>query len=316
MPASSFVKGEFLPYRAITKIHLGAIEDNLLEGEVVLYDGHTMKRGDETHPMNSLRAAIKVGWLTPEEAPEQTYTPQPAGVKVHRADGLSREEVNLSMVHDEEVNVGSIHEVRPDNAPATHVAKRAGEERATTKGAKAENPDEGRVVSRLKTSAKQGPVEIGKDDRRVVKTLDNKTAIEVEKVAVATGDVQEAIEGEDLADILPDAANVGIPDPGVAGEGRGDESTVRAGAVFGKGSSTIGGAEDGEVIAKIVTVDDRLRLIREFIPGFAWDTDVQWAKRAKVAAARYGHIPAVINYILDIETAAVKKEIRRRMTME
>ena len=56
-----YAKGQFQSYRAITKIHLGAISDNLSEGEEIQYDGHVLRRGNDEHSLHSLRAAIKVG---------------------------------------------------------------------------------------------------------------------------------------------------------------------------------------------------------------------------------------------------------------
>jgi len=288
----SYTKGEFQSYRAITKIHLGALSDNLHEGEEIQYDGFVLKRGGDEHAMHTLRAAIKVGWLVPVESPHTKYVPQPAGVKVHRADGLSDDIVDLDTVFDEDVSVGSIDDVRPANAPPTHRADRASETRT--------NPDEGVVVGRFKTSAKQAPVEIGRDDRKVVQELDNKTKVEVEKVAVATGDVEEAIGGDSLVDLLPNAESSGVPEAGVAGEGRGDESEARAQEVAARVSDN--------------PTDDALGRIRQFIPAFEWDLDkTQWAKRAKIAVEKYGDIPPVLDYIMSVETDTVKRHIQKRL---
>ncbi len=278
----TYQKGTFASFRAITKIHLGAISDNLHEGEVVEYDGYTMKRGGDETAMHTLRAAVKVGWLVPVAAPETKYVPQPAGVVIHRADGLSDEELEIATVKEEDVNVGTLSEVRPKSAPATHRASDAA----------VKNDGDGVVVSRIKTSAKQAPVEIGKDDRKVVQQLDNKTSIDVEKVAVATGDVEEAIGGHDLTELLPDAASTGVPDAGVYEETEHDADS-RAVSVTEK--------------------DTGLTLIRQFIPDFEWDTDLQWAKRVKIACEKYAHVPPVIEYIKSVETPTVVKHINKRL---
>jgi len=277
-----YVKGEFQTFRTITKIHLGALSDNLHEGEEVEFDGFTMRRGGETHPLHSLRGAIKAGWLIPQDAPDARYVPKPAGVVVHKADGVNEGAVEINVeVNAENDNVGSISSVRPEGAPATHRATNAGERSGDS---------DGEVVARFKTSAKQGAVTVGKDDRRVVQSLDNKSSVEVERVkvarAVATGDVQEAIGGESLEELLPEAASAGTPEPGVVG------------------------TSDSEAISEY---DSRLELIRQFIPGFEWDLSVQWRKRAKAAVDQYGKIPAVMDYILSVETDSVKKEIEKRM---
>ena len=286
----NYTKGEFQPFRAITKIHLGAINDNLHEGEEVEFDGFTMKRGGGTHSLHGLRAAVKVGWLVPVESPLTQYIPQPAGIKIHRADGMSTEEIDVPTITQEDVYVGDLRDVRPSNAPPLHKASKAGE----VHGAKPQNTDEGVVVSRFKTAARQDAVEVGKDDRRIVKELDNKTNVDAERVATATGDVDEPIGGHELTELLPGAASSGTPDPGLAGEGRGDEADARASRINGG-------------------TPEPLAFIHTFIPGFEWDMEVQWAKRAKIACEKYGHIPPVLSYIKSIETDTVKRHIESRM---
>lgn len=278
-----YTKGTFQTYRAVTKVHLGAIAENLMEGEEVDFDGFVMRRGGEDHPMHSLRGAIKVGWLVPQESEATKYVPQPAGVVVHKADGMDDGEINIGFAVDQDdVNVGSLQEVRPDAAPTTHKASNAGQKNEPTPV----NESEGQVVARFKTAAKQGAVQIGKNDRSVVQSLDNKTAVDVERVtvarAVATGDVQEAIGGESLEELLPEAATAGTPEPGVVKDGKRVDS-------------------------------DTLASIRQFIPGFEWDLGVQWRKRAKIAVDQYSQIPIVIGYIKSVETDAVNAEIEKRL---
>ena len=284
-----YTKGEFHTFRTVTKIHLGAISENLLEGEEVDFDGYTMRRGGTDHPMHSLRGAIKAGWLVPFKAPATKYVPQPAGVKVHKADGLSKGEVDLGFAVDQDdVSVGSLQEVRPDSAPVTHKAANAGQKHEPAPAPA--NESEGQVVARFKTSARSGAVQIGKNDRSVVQSLDNKTSVDIEQVtvakAIATGDVQEAIGGDSLEELLPEAASTGTPAPGIV--------------------------KDGERVKTATNAPD-LALIQQFIPGFEWDLSVQWRKRSKLAVDQYGKMPAVINYILSVETDAVKAEIEKRL---
>jgi len=279
-----YKKGEFITFRTITKIHLGAISENLMEGEEIEFDGFTLRRGGDTHAMHSLRGAVKAGWLVSQANTTAKYVPQPAGVVVHRANGLDDSVIDLNMdVDQDDVNLGTLQEVRPDNAPLTHKATKAGEQHMSA------NASEGQVVARFKTSAKQGTVTVGKNDRQVVNALDNQSAVEVEKIAraVATGDVEEAIGGESLEELLPHAASTGRPEAGVL--------------------------LDGERVKTAASSD--LATIQQFIPGFGWDTSIQWAKRAKFAVEKYGHIPVVLNYILSVETDAVKREINKRIVV-
>ena len=49
---------EFKTYRAVTKIHLGQIERDLYEGDIVEFNGTTLKIGGESFQLGSLRAAV------------------------------------------------------------------------------------------------------------------------------------------------------------------------------------------------------------------------------------------------------------------
>ena len=331
---ATFTKGEFKSYTAVTKVHLGAIETDLLEGETIQFDGTTMKRGSDEHDISVLVAAIKVGWLVPE-GESGTYDPSPAGIKVHSATNRDAEAKRISVdIQDEERDMGSIMDVRADGSPPVHVASNAGQiSEAAPTGVAQYNDDEGKVVGRMRTSAKSGPIKLDGTDRKVVAELDNKsrTVVEpVKKKAVATGDVQEARSGDNLEDLLPGAAAAQTPDVPTTGEGRGDESSTRARAVTAKGSTTVGGADDGEVVASVsdkaeakteapsADVEEAVRaakieVVRQFVPGFEWDLKVNWNRRAKLAVEKYGNNLPVINAILSIETPAVRKGILERL---
>ena len=84
-------------------------------------------------------------------------------------------------------------------------------------------------------------------------------------------------------DLLPEAASTGTPDPGVVLDGQ-----------------------------RVEAAPD-LSLIQQFIPGFDWDLSVQWRRRAKSAVDQYSKIPAVLNYIMSVETDAVKSAIGKQM---
>jgi hypothetical protein len=330
--ANKFKRGEFKPYTAVTKVHLGSIEADLLEGETVLFDGTVMKRGNEEHDISVLTAAIKVGWLVPE-GEDGSYEPQPADVQVHDAKGADRTRVLQVEIQDEERGIGTIAEVRAEGSPPVHVANDAGRlSQGAPTGASEYNDDEGRVVGRMKAPAKSSPIKLDGTDRKIVAELDNSGRTIVDPVAspkraIATGDVEEAIASDNLVDLLPDAASTTIPKPGTSGEGRGDESDSRARAYVG--STTVGTAEDGDVIAVIgdgntteVTATEvskdaireaKLEVVRQFVPGFEWDLTIPWNRRAKMAVERYGSNLPVINAILSIETDAVRRGILERL---
>jgi hypothetical protein len=239
MSEYQFSKGDFQAFKALTKVHLGSIGENLETGEVVLFDGSVLRRGSQDHPFPALRGAIKVGWLVPDTDTKSVYAPKAADIQI--GDAVSKGEKRdmrpskVTVAVDEQ-NVGDLQQVRGPDAPATHQAKNAGQ---TNQPA-----SDGVVIAKLKTPAKSGPVEIGTDDRRVVTELDNKSRIAMEKIPVA-------VAANELVELFEDAVESGKPAPGVAGEGRGDESEARA--KFAAGSSATGGQEDGVVVKPAVS---------------------------------------------------------------
>jgi len=294
----NYVKGDYKSFKAITKVHLGALESNLEKDEVILFDGSIMKRGTDEVSMPALRAAIKVGWLIPENE-EAVYVPKPADIKIHSAVNISGkpQEIKMQKVYEDERGLGSIQDVRPDNAPKTHYAKQAGK----THRLEVDTPDgEGRVVGKFNSSAVSKSVEIGKDDRRVVETLDNKTTLEVEKVATATGDVQEAQTGETLEEILPNSVSTKTPEPGVAGEGRGDESEERANDLV----------ETEVPLTSKEVAHLKIEMLASLVTGFTWDLSAHWKSRVSNALF-YKDNKVVLDQILSFESETVVKHVMK-----
>lgn len=324
MAVDSFTKGDFQSFRAITKVHLGQIESDIQEGEVVEFDGQTMKRGSEEHEIPVLKSAIRVGWLVPDTSPETIYRPKPADISVHKATAVGEDRgspLPISTVVDEEQNMGHLSQIRPEGAPPVHQSKHAGlVSNAAPTGAMVtkDTEGEGAVVGRLKSAARSEPVRVDNsgEDKRVVRQLDNKSKVEVVKVGgVASGDVETAISAEELADLLPNAANADRPAPGIAGEGRGEESELRAAAVVANGSSKIGGAEEGVVVGTVAETDP-VAALQEYLPDFEWDMKAHWKTRVRIAIEKYSDNMLAMNTILSIEADSVKKAIVKRLYTE
>jgi len=245
-----FVRGEFQAFEVMieTGLHVGAIKENLDYGEIVFYDGQTLKRGSMDVPgdfVPNLKGAIKAGWLCVEGEDGTVYVPQPANIKIHAAESHGRdrgEGYNISTVAEEERDLGSREDIRAQAAnrqrrPANDQAIASGQGTQVSEGAPtgALIEDEvegladgsiGRVVGKFSSPAKAAPVNIDKAGS-VIKHLDSKTAPSVQKKAArATGDVQTALVGDDLEELLPDAASSGKAAPGIAGEGQSDEDVA------------------------------------------------------------------------------------------
>jgi len=278
-----FTTGRFESYRAVTKVHLGAIETDLHPGDVVQFDGQTLKLGDKDHSVPTLRAAIKVGWLVPAAQSSGGYKPAPANIDVHKAAPTGEKREKLSsrvLVHDEEKDLGTLKQVRPPNAPPPHQAKNASQ---------LSSENEGVVIAKIKSPTHFASVEVGKDDQTIVNQLDNKATLSIEKVASRarpTGDVDEALAGDDLEDILPNAASSSTPTPGPV-------------------------VEEAEVTPSAI-VQAKIEMIQQFVPGFTWDLKENWMTRAKKAEA-FKDNPPVLNAILSFEHEVVRKRVLQRL---
>lgn len=190
-----FTKGNFVSLRATTKIHLGQIGEDVLEDDIVEFDGQTLKLGGHEHQLSALKGAIKAGWFVIASDTKSKYTPKPAGVRIKTAltqDGeTDKAEMTVQTINDEERVVGEIKSAtKTSNAPVE-------EQEAVS-------------VGTIKTQAKQkvnlaDTQAVQKELARLEKPLPKANIKKVAK-PVATGDVQEAIGGEELTDLLPNAA--------------------------------------------------------------------------------------------------------------
>ena len=207
---TDFSVGVFKVFRVLTKIHLGALGTDLDKGTMISFDGTVLRHGTQDHTFPALRGAIKVGWVVPDSSTASEYTPRPAGIQVGAA--VSRGETRD--LHASRV------EVSADEQDAGTIPRKI-QVSATTAPKKGDVSSDGVVVGKLKTPAKFTPVEIGMDDRQIVSELDSNSRLVFERTP-------SAIAGDLLTDLLPDAADVGRPVSGVAGEGRGNEADTRA----------------------------------------------------------------------------------------
>lgn len=195
-----FTKGNFVTLRATTKIHLGQIGEDVLENDIIEFDGQTLKLGGHEHQLSALKGAIKAGWFVIASDTTSKYTPKPAGVRIKTAltqdEDSDKSEMTVQTINDEERVVGTIKSAQtPTNEPV--------------------EDQEAVAVGTIKTQAKQkvnlaDTQAVQKELSRLEKPLPK---ADIKKVAkpIATGDVQEAIEGEELTELLPNAATPETP---------------------------------------------------------------------------------------------------------
>jgi uncharacterized protein YdaT len=216
-----FKSGEFVALRATTKFHLGALERDLHEGEVIHFDGNIAKIGNTEHSLPVIRSAVRSGWLVPTSDTTTKYRPQPANVAVRPAQSTGKERgatVDVQTVHEEDRDLGNLKKVRDrgDGIVRKHALIIE------------EGGSEGVPVGRLKSAAKRQTTITAENVMRLtqeIRKVDNVEGSPEQRVipiakAVATGDVQEARVGDELDELLGESATSSeVPAPGEAGEG-------------------------------------------------------------------------------------------------
>ena len=101
-----FVPGKFQTFRAIAKIHLGKLATDIREGDIVQFDGQTIKLGGVDHHYPELRAGIKIGWVVPEKDNISNYVPKAADMKIRAAQDNKKAKVAPISISDDERDVG------------------------------------------------------------------------------------------------------------------------------------------------------------------------------------------------------------------
>lgn len=186
-----FTKGDFIQLRAVTKIHLGAIGKDIFEDDIIEFDGQTLKYGGEEHQLSNLRGAIKAGWFVVSTNTTAKYKPQAAGVRIKTS--LTQENETAEKKPMEVQTISNEERVVSEFTPSDKKSKEPVE------------PQEATPVGKIKTQAKTrtnlaDSSAVNKELKRLEKPVPR---ADIKKIA--TGDVETAISGEKLEELLPNA---------------------------------------------------------------------------------------------------------------
>lgn len=111
-----YQRGVFKSYRATMKVHLGPTKGDIWEGDIIEFDGYTLKLSDGGEfNVPSIRGAISNGWLVDSEDTESQYVARPAGITMTPADttkGQEARQVGRVTLSDTQRVVGSYQGVR------------------------------------------------------------------------------------------------------------------------------------------------------------------------------------------------------------
>lgn len=297
----SFKKGTFTKLRANSVIHLGRLERNIYEGEVVEYDGLQLKFGGQVTDMPELKAGVKRGWLSiVEEVTEEVVKSKEVTTP--------KKEMPVQTVYDEERAVGEVNPQKEekntkfpvvvesqddDIITVAKVDSKSGAEVTTTSDGVSEMQDAESVSTiKLSTSSKQKTViSDGNQASAEISKLDNLEAHVTKTASTPTVDIKDDVSVE-LKTEEPQMTPV---------EEQALENKQLLQVIDGGVESAQGAIALGKDNSKIKTLPG----------GIEWDTSKHWSKRAKIALEMYGDQPEVIQEIIKVESKGVIAAIEK-----
>ena len=284
-----FTKGQFVTLRAAKKVHLGSLARDIEEGDMVEYDGQTLRHSGEDLAVSNLRAAIRAGWFTTDDGvvADDSSEPEPEAPK----------RKVVSAIENDERFVGFATKDAKDRATAPKTP--------TQKTASESNASEGVPVGKVRIPSHQRTVlDSATSATSEISKLDNLSA--PRKFPVATGDVQEALSGDDLEDLLPEAVSSHKPSPGPDAEAAARAEANRQARLAS--AQVVEEVEPAATDAAVSAAEARMAIVKMAVPDFSWDLNAHWRSRVKTALT-YKDNPMWMNAILAVEIDSVKKHI-------
>ena len=301
----TFKKGTFVQLKANSTIHLGRLERNIYEGDIVEFDGFSLKFNGQNTDMPELKAGLKRGWLTLVEEGESDPVAEVAPVIA----APPKKEMPIQTVYDEERAVAEVkpkqkeakkkfplvvenqeNDIRPvakvENKSGADIAgaSSAGDGVAEAQGAESVSSIKLKTAANTKTvisDGSQASAEISKLDNiqaPVTKTATESPVVEDEEDELfADIDLEDEVDEQDLENAQILQAIDGDVDP------------AQGAVAVGKDNSKI-----------------------KVLPGgIEWDTSKHWSKRAKIALEMYGDDQATLEAIMAVETKGVITAIQK-----
>jgi hypothetical protein len=284
-----FATGAFQSFRAVAKIHLGKIATDVREGDIIQFDGQTIKLGGVDHPYPELRAGIRVGWFVPEKDNISNYRPKPAEANVRSAVESKTKERKQAMatVTDDEKDMGP--------ARGRHVIK-------------ADDPDEAKEVATFSKSVKN------QDDlERPVGPALRKAASEMKTDSVGNEDARQVGKVR-----TPAVMKTVVSDGGQAArEAARLDNAPPPRAILSTPTGVIHAAEAEEVgsIIEVLNPEDQARIVREQRKAQA-EAAAKAAKAAPSAEPAVKQIPATADLMLHSGTREQQVALARQILAE
>jgi len=328
MTEVNFNKGVFIRVKANTTIHLGKLERNLYQGDVVEFDGVTLKVGNELVVMPELKSGIKRGWLTIVDPAEYVEEKKAVATPV----AMPKKEMPVQKVYDEEKSVADVGkkevvqakkfpiQVESQDDDTKSVNKVANKSGAVINGASSAmdnvSSQQGAEAVKipLKTASKQKMViSDGSQITSEMAKLENLSREAIKKPVIVVEDQQEAevvveesiienpISEEALSEALNEAVEVvQVEEPSSE---LNLEPIVETTSAMQEDLQTLEALESNPSTGAVIIGEDE----------FAWDKTKHWQHRVKLAVEKYGNNPEALAKIKEIETEGVVKAIDKAL---
>jgi hypothetical protein len=314
---NQFRTGEFQSYYAKHRIHLGDLEMELQEGDVVEYDGKTMKIGSEEFSYPKLKSAIKAEWLSLVVGNSQSvgYVPQSSQIVVRPSTpSQDSKKAVLDMVGGEESVVGSLNSFKENRKTASENANK--KTASVTEGGVPVAP-----VTVSKTSSLP-LLDMPDRERNKFPIVQEEEGLEF--VRDINGSVRVSDSLEDTQEGVP--VNTGtrkIPPAKteIKLNTSGQLKVVSDDAVDSNNTPSSEGVVIGNIKDRKTKVASKRPQSRNISSKktsspklLEWDMSQHWKKRVKEAVTKYASQPSVLDQILEVETDTVVKHIKKQLS--
>lgn len=282
-----FKRGEFRQFRATVKVHLGKIERDVFEGDVIGFDGQTVDIGGEKFAISTVRAAIKKGLFVEVEDTTSRYKPPSAPIVMHDPEGKKdAAPQEVQMVEDDELVVSNLNDANLGQregqiVPETEAGGVPVAKARATKPAQQTFADQGEVVAKVQTQVE----EVG-DQEGVPVAAFSKPAVQETKLTAAN-------IGSELR--KAEAPRKSAP--------KSKTTAKQAAAAVAAAKKS----KDADPVPNAPKAQPRKRGEKpgtvQVAEGVAWDMTLTWQKRAKLATTEYKNQPEVLRGIMEVETS-------------
>lgn len=307
----TFKKGTFVQLKASSTIHLGRLERNIYEGDIIEFDGQSLKFGGQVTDMPELKAGLKRGWLTLVEEIAEEIAEEIQPVVKETPISKPKKKMPVQTVYDEERSVAEISKNAKESKakkfplvvenqdndiiPVAKVVNKSGAEiaGASSSGDGVAESQGAESVSKIKLKTSVNTKTIISDG--------NQASAEISKLDNIQASVTKTAHTKvDVEDLFSDIEDEQEETPSLK-----DDQDLE--------NAQILQAIDGDVEPSqgVVAVGKDNSKIKVLPGGIEWDTSKHWSKRAKIALEMYGNDQETLNAIMNIESKGVKSAIKK-----